>query len=62
MAHSSSSMRMGSTTGTREPMRMISTCGIARTAAMISSSRSVDRVSGSPPEMSTSRMAGVRRM
>jgi hypothetical protein len=53
---------MGSTTGTRVPMRMISTCGMARTAAMISSSRSVERVRGSPPEISTSRMAGVRRM
>ncbi len=29
----------GSTTGTRVPMRMISTCGIARSAAMISSRR-----------------------
>ena len=55
-------MRIGSTTGTRVPMRTISTCGIARSALMISSRRAVESVSGSPPEMSTSRMAGVRRM
>ena len=61
MLTSSSSMRMGSATGTRVPMRTMSTCSMARTLDTIHSSLSVDSVSGSPPEMSTSRICGVRR-
>ena len=56
------SIRIGKTTGTREPIRITSTCGMARTAATISSSFAVAKVNGSPPEIKTSRMAGVLRM
>src|SRR6185369_1826296 len=49
---------VGEHTGTRVPMRTMSTWGIARTDDTIHSSLSVDNVSGSPPEMSTSRIAG----
>ena len=61
-AQSSGVMRCGSVTGTREPKRMISRCGISRRRFRSSSMRVVENVSGSPPEMITSRIAGVRRM
>ena len=47
IAVSSSVTRMGSVTGTREPMRIISTCSIRRSDERIYSSRSSDSVSGS---------------
>ncbi len=55
-------MRCGQTTGMREPMRTISTCGIAVTFRSSHSSRSSESVSGSPPLSSTSRTSGLRRM
>ena len=55
-------MRIGRHTGTRVPMRTMSTCWIARTDDTSHSSLSVESVSGSPPEISTSRICGVRRM
>ena len=56
--HSSGVIRCGSTAGILVPMRTNSTCGICRSRVRIQSSRSSLRASGSPPEMSTSRIAG----
>ena len=50
---------LGMKTGTRLPMRMISMCGISRRRRSSSSSSLGARVSGSPPESSTSRTWGV---
>ena len=61
MSHSSCVMRMGMKTGTREPMRTISMCGISRRRVRISSRILGASTSGSPPESSTSRTCGVRR-
>ena len=62
MLTNSGVMREGSTTGTRLPMRMISTCGMARSSPRIHSRRWSDSSSGSPPDSSTSRICGVLRM
>ena len=62
MFTSSGVMRCGSTTGMRVPMRMISTCGIARRFLMTYSSRRSGTASGSPPEIRTSRISGCARM
>ncbi len=59
---SSSSIRCGRNTGTREPIRMISTCGISRRPRIADSSSFGASVRPSPPEISTSRICGVRRM
>ena len=61
ISHSSSSMRCGRNTGTREPIRMISMCGISRRPRRIFSNSFGARVRPSPPEMRTSRTCGVRR-
>ena len=61
ISHSSSSTRWGMNTGTREPMRMISMCGISRRPRMIFSNSLGARVRPSPPLISTSRTCGVRR-
>ena len=53
-------MRCGRKTGTREPMRTISTCGISRSRLSSSSRILGASTSGSPPESSTSRTCGVR--
>jgi len=55
-------MRCGRTAGTLVPMRMISTCGISRRRDRSQLRRSSFKVSGSPPEISTSRTDGVERM
>ena len=60
MSHNSAVTRMGMKTGTREPMRMISMCGISRRRLSSSSSSLGASTSGSPPESSTSRTCGVR--
>ena len=52
-------IRCGSTAGILVPMRMNSMCGIARSWPRIQSSLSSPRASGSPPEISTSRICGV---
>ena len=46
----------------RVPKRMVSTWGMARSPVRMPSRRAVESKSGSPPEMRTSRMRGVRRM
>ena len=58
MRHSCGVIRCGSTAGILVPMRTNSTCGIARRWLRIQSSRSSLKASGSPPEMSTSRIVG----
>ena len=55
-------MRWGITTGTLVPMRTNCTWGIERSSPSSQSSLSSERVSGSPPDSSTSRICGVRRM
>ena len=62
MATSFSVTRCGRTHGTRVPMRMISMCGTARTALTIASSLRSLSISGSPPEMTTSRSSEWFRM
>ena len=61
ISHSSSSMRCGRKTGTREPIRMISMWGISRSPRRIDSNSFGASVSPSPPEIRTSRTCGVRR-
>ncbi len=62
ISQSSSSMRCGMKTGTREPIRMISTWGISRRPRRADSRSFGASVRPSPPEMRTSRICGVRRM
>jgi hypothetical protein len=62
MSQNSGVTRMGMKTGTREPMRMISTWGMARRRPRIMSSSLGASTIGSPPESSTSRICGVRSM
>ena len=62
ISHSSSSMRWGMNTGTRDPIRTISTCGISRRPRSADSSSLGASVSRSPPEISTSRICGLLRM
>ena len=59
ISHSSSSIRWGRKTGTREPIRMISMCGISRSPRRIDSNSFGASVRPSPPEMRTSRTCGV---
>ena len=59
---SASVTRCGSTAGTLVPMRKNSTCLIARSRESSHSRLSSERSSGSPPEINTSRMVGVRSM
>ena len=54
--------RWGSTAGTLVPMRMISTWGIILSRESTRSSWSSASSSGSPPDRSTSRMAGRAAM
>ena len=54
-------MRSGFTHGILLPMRMSSTCGIARRRLTIHSSAESVRVSGSPPLSRTSRISRARR-
>jgi len=61
ISHSSSSMRWGRNTGTRDPMRTISMWGISRSPRRIDSNSFGASVRPSPPLMSTSRTWGVRR-
>ena len=60
ISHSSCVTRIGRKTGTREPIRTISMCGISRKRVNISSRILGARTSGSPPESNTSRTCGVR--
>ena len=48
-------VRIGITTGTFEPIRIMRTCGMQRSRNSSSSSTPSVMVRGSPPEMSTSR-------
>src|SRR5262249_45269344 len=59
---SPSSIRIGRHTGTRVPMRIISTCGISAMLASSSSNLASDNSRGSPPDTSTSRISGWDRM
>ena len=51
-------MRCGRKTGIRDPIRINSTCLIARSRASRCSSLRSERSSGSPPDKSTSRISG----
>ena len=62
ISHSSSSIRWGRNTGTRDPIRTISMWGMSRRPRSTDSSSFGASVRPSPPEISTSRIWGVRRM